>query len=532
MQNAPHRYPVGVQVFEDIRTRGYLYADKTGYIWDMIQMGGKYRFLSRPRRFGKTLLVSTMEAYFRGRKDLFRGLAIERLDAREVWPEHPVIRLDLSTVKSATEEGLARDLDQALRRVEEAYGRDPEVEGWGPRLDDLIRRAATTPAGANGVVVLVDEYDAPLLNVMHDPVLLERFREAMRELYSPLKANEANLAFLFITGITKFSQLSIFSELNNLANISMEPRFGGVCGITAEELDGPLAPDVEYLAESLGLTVEECRAALKERYDGYRFTEAPAEIYNPFSLVMALDYRRLGSYWFGSGTPTSLVAMLKSAGTVPEDLEGIALPSQAFDAPTEGMADPVAFMYQGGYLTIKDYDPRFEAYTLGIPNREVERGLFDALLPAVTGTTPVATGGMLTRLSMAIAADDMDAALALLRSFLASIPYDLAPRREKDFQAVLYLVLKLIGAHIETEVRTSAGRVDAVVRGDRSLYVVELKYRRAGEASPTSADALAQIDSRGYALAWQADGTPVVKVGACYSEDARTLDEDWVIQEA
>ena len=531
MSNAPHRYPVGVQVFEDIRTKGYMYADKTAYIWEMLQMGGSFRFLSRPRRFGKTLLVSTLEAYFQGRKELFSGLAIEQLDSREVWPEHPVIRLDLSDFKSAGLEGLYEKFDLMFRPYEARYGIESPAVEPGSRLNDLIGAAAATEAGANGVVVLVDEYDAPLLNVMHDSRKLQQFREVMREFYSPLKKSEANLAFLFITGISKFSQLSIFSELNNLANISMEPRFGGICGITAEELDGPLAPDVAYLAERLGIGVEECRGELKRRYDGYRFTEAPAEIYNPFSLVMTFDYGRLGSWWFGSGTPTSLVNLLKSADSVPEEFEGITLPSQAFDAPTEGMVDPIAFMYQSGYLTIKGYNPRFQAYTLGIPNGEVEQGLFDALLPAVTGTTAVATGGMLLQLSMAIADDNMDRALRLLRSFMAQIPYDLAPKREKDFQTVLYLVFKLIGAHIETEVRTSAGRVDAVVRGDRRLYVIELKYRRAGEAAPTSADALAQIGSKGYALAWDACGMSVVKVGACYSEEARTLDEDWIIEE-
>ena len=532
MHDAPHRYPVGVQVFENIRSQGYLYADKTAYIWDMIQMGGKYRFLSRPRRFGKTLLVSTLEAYFRGRKDLFGGLAIEGLDTREVWPEHPVIRLDLSDFKSTEFTDLKVKFDRIFAPYEKELRIDEPADVPGVRLNDLIVAAAATPAGANGVVVLVDEYDAPLLNVTHDPERLRAFREIMREFYSPLKKNEANLAFLFITGITKFSQLSIFSELNNLLNISMLPQFAGICGITAGELDGPLAPDVEYLAGRMGLTVEECRAELKDRYDGYRFCRSSPDIYNPFSLVTALNNGELGNYWFGSGTPTSLVNMLKAVDAVPEEFEGIVLPSQAFDAPTEGMADPAAFMYQGGYLTIKGYDRRLDLYTLGIPNREVEQGLFDVLLPSVTGTTVQATGGMLAQLKVAVLSDDMNRALTLLRSFMASIPYDMAPRREKDFQAILYLVFRLVGIHIDTEVRTSAGRVDAVVRSDRRLYVIELKYRRAGETSPISEDALAQIGARGYALAWEAGGMPVVKVGACYSEQARTLDEDWIIQEA
>ncbi len=530
MAQAPHRYPVGMQVFEDIRKGGYLYVDKTSHIWGLLQAGGKYRFLSRPRRFGKTLLVSTMEAYFRGRRDLFRGLALERLDAREEWPAHPVIRLDLSTCKSTSEEGLAAELDMVLRRVEEVFGREEGVSGWSPRVESLIRRAART--SDQGVVVLVDEYDAPLLNVMHDPDRLQRFREIMREFYSPLKACEPYLSFVFITGISKFSQLSIFSELNNLVNVSMDPQFGGICGITAEELDGPLAPDVAWLAGELGMTPAECREQLRRRYDGYRFTREPAEVYNPFSLVAAFDRRDLDSYWFGSGTPTSLVNMLRRTDVTVPELEGVRAPASAFDAPTEAMGDPIAFMYQSGYLTIKGYSERTRTYTLGIPNAEVAEGLYESLLPAYTGKPASATGGFVADLSDALYVGDVDQALRLLRSFLAGIPYDLAAKDEKAFQAQLYLVFKLVGASIRTEVRTSTGRIDVVVESPGATYVMELKYRRAGEKHPTSADALAQIDDKGYLIPFAAGGRPVVKVGVVYSEDVRTIDDDWAIEQA
>lgn len=527
--DAPHRYPVGVQVFEDVRTEGYLYADKTGYIWDLIRAGGKYRFLSRPRRFGKTLLVSTMEAYFQGRKDLFSGLAIERLDTREEWPVHPVLRLDLSTCKSTSEEGLSGELDMVLGRMEEVYGREEGVYGWSPRVESIIRRAART--SDQGVVVLVDEYDAPLLNVMHDSERLRRFREIMREFYSPLKACEPYLSFVFLTGISKFSQLSIFSELNNLVNVSMDPQFGGICGITAQELDGPIAPDVAWLAGELGITPAECREELRKRYDGYRFSEKPEEIYNPFSLVAALDRRKLDDYWFGSGTPTALINLLRSSDTTLPELEGIEASASSFDAPTEGMADPVPFMYQSGYLTIKDYDPLLKAYTLGVPNAEVAEGLSKTLLPFYTGRSDVETDGFVFRFIRSLLRSGMDAALRELRSFLSGIPYDLAAKNEKAFQAQLYLILKLVGANIQTEVRTATGRIDAVIEAPAATYVLELKYRKADETHPDSADALAQIDDRGYLIPYATSNKPVVKVGVVFSEEARTIDEDWRIRQ-
>ncbi len=530
MNQAPHRYPVGVQVFEDIRTGGYLYADKTGYIWDLVQAGGKYRFLSRPRRFGKTLLVSTMEAYFQGRKDLFRGLALERLDAREEWPAHPVLRLDLSDFKGTEEWTLKEKFDGLFGPYEELYGIEEPAEPPGSRLNALIRAARATPDGANGVVVLVDEYDAPLLNVMHDPERLQRFREVMREFYSPLKKNEANLAFLFITGISKFSQLSIFSELNNLTNVSMLPRYGGICGITAEELDGPLAPDVVWFAAELGVEPAECRQRLRDMYDGYRFTREPAEIYNPFSLVSSFGNGEIAPYWFGSGTPTSLVNMLRRSDVTLPELESVEASASSFDAPTEGMADVVPLMYQSGYLTIKSYDSLVRMYKLGIPNDEVAEGLSRTLLPFYTGRSDVETDGFVARFSRSLlSAGSMDAALRELRSFLAGVPYDLAAKNEKAFQAQLYVVFKLVGASVRSEVRTATGRIDVVIEAPQTTYVMELKYRRAGEKHPTSADALAQIDSRGYLVPFERSDTPVVRVGVVYSEEARTIDEDWAI---
>lgn len=387
--------------------------------------------------------------------------------------------------------------------------------------------------GGGGVVVLIDEYDAPLLNVMHDPNLLQRFRETMREFYSPLKTCEPMLRFVFITGISKFSQLSIFSELNNINNISMLPQYGGICGITADDLDTTLAADVAWLGSELGISTEECRAQLKAMYDGYRFSRGPAEIYNPFSVMTALDNREISSYWFGSGAPTSLVNMLRKGNIEVPDLEGVRARSTAFDAPTEAMGDPIAFMYQSGYLTIKGYEPVLDSYVLGIPNKEVARGLYEVLLPAYTGSTGSSSTGFVADFQAALLFDaDMDHALRLLRSFLAAIPYDLAPKDEKAFQTDLFLILRLVGMNISTEVRMATGRIDAVIEVPNALFVIELKYRHAGDKHPCAADAVDQIGSKGYLIPYEAGTKRLFKVGVSYSEELRTLDDGWVIEEA
>ena len=525
---AQHRYPVGVQVFEKIRLQGYLYADKTEYVWRMAHEAGGYYFLSRPRRFGKTLLVSTMEAYFQGRQELFRGLAIDRLE-RE-WVRHPVIRLDLSDFKETEVADLKTKIGDLLAPFEATYGISNPSPLPSSRIDAIIR-AAYAQTGED-VVVLVDEYDAPLLNVMHDPRRLQEFREIMRAFYAPLKKDEEYLRFVFLTGITKFSQLSIFSELNNLNNVSMDVAYAGVCGITAEELDGKLTPDVEALAGRMDVSADECRRELKRMYDGYRFSKAEdMEVYNPFSLISAFAKGEIAPYWFASGTPSVLVDMLREGDLSVPELEGIKVAVTEFDAPAEDMDNPVAFMYQSGYLTIKGYDKLLDAYALGIPNAEVSDGLYKALLPAYTGVGQLATGSFLMRFAGSLLrSHDAEGAMRQLQAFLAGIPYDMAPKSEKDFQTVLYLVLELMGAYVQTEVRVATGRIDAVVDAGAVVYVIELKYRRTGKSTPTSADAMRQIDERGYAAPYVGRGKRVVKVGVCYSEEKRTLDEGWVIR--
>ncbi len=370
------RYPIGMQTFSEIRTNGFLYIDKTQFIHRLAHEDGKYFFLSRPRRFGKSLLISTMQAYFEGKRELFEGLAVDRLETE--WESWPVLRIDLSMVKTRDPEQLSAQIDDILTKLEACFSVERTTMTRSERFGTLIERVHAQTG--KQVVILIDEYDAPMLNVIDDEGLLESFRTVMREFYIPLKGCDAHLRFVFLTGITKFSQLSIFSELNNLRTISMDPEFATICGISEEELIGQMSLDIDLFAEKLGTSREAALSRLKQRYDGYHFAEPSPDIYNPFSLFNALSEGRIRSFWFGSGTPASLLRLMRAHKWTLPDLEDCSARETAFDAPTERMGSPLPMLYQAGYLTIKGYDPMREAYRLGIPNDEVRCGLSESLL--------------------------------------------------------------------------------------------------------------------------------------------------------
>ena len=515
------RYPVGIQTFSEIRTNGYVYVDKTAYIHDLAHWSGKTFFLSRPRRFGKSLLISTMQSYFEGRYELFEGLAVAGLEGGE-WESHPVIRVDLSTVKTTDEGQLVQLLEWTLSGLERVWGRNPDAKTPGSRLMALIQ-AAHAQTGKH-VVVLIDEYDAPLLNVTHDAEKLQVFRETMREFYAPLKACDELLRFVFISGITKFSQLSIFSELNNLTNISLLPQFAGICGITEEELTSQMGEGVQALANSLGVTYGEAFAELKENYDGYHFSKVSPDIYNPFSLLSALANMDVAAYWFSSGTPSFLIRLLETRGWDIAGLEGSVARALEFDAPAERLASPLPLLYQGGYLTIKGYDRRRDAYTLGIPNEEVRRGLSERLVQHAAPEALHEHYGFLDSLADRLYDDDIDGALALMKSYLAGIPYHLGSRDERGFETTFFLIFDLLGIQIETEFKTATGRVDAVVRTDTSVFVLEFKYDKSAEV------ALAQIDEKGYLLPFERDDRKLYKAGVNFSGELQTID-GWIIEE-
>ena len=514
-KKALRRCPLGIQTFESIRKGDYLYVDKTELVHRMTH-DYKYVFLSRPRRFGKSLLASTFHSYFVGRKDLFTGLAIEGLEKE--WTHYPVLHFDMSTAKHLDEDRLERHLDWQLRPMEERYGISHPAVDCNNRLYELIRRAYEQTGRA--VVVLIDEYDAPLLDVVHEEEQLPKLRQVMRNFYSPLKACDPYLRFVFLTGITKFSQMSIFSELNNLKNISMNPAYACICGISREELQTQLTDHVDALAEQLGTDREGAVRQLGDRYDGYHFAWPSPDLFNPFSLLNALADCRLDNYWFSSGTPTYLIEMMRKFGVLPSQMGRMEAMASAFDAPTESMTSLVPLLYQSGYLTIKDYDSEDQLYMLDIPNREIRVGLMESLLPhyvqraANEGLTTIA------KMNRCLRKGDLDGMFRLLQQYLLTLPQCDNTQYEGHYQQVLYILFSLLGIYVDVEVRTATGRVDLVMRAYGKLYLFELKLGR------SAASAMEQIDLKDYPARFALSGLPIVKVGISFDPERRTIG-DW-----
>lgn len=404
---AQRLYPLGIQTFSEIRRRDMLYVDKTEYVYRMAS-SGKFFFLSRPRRFGKSLLVSTFQSYFEGKKELFKGLAIEKFEHE--WTEYPVLHFDMSGGKHLDKEQLNRYLLSVLTENENRFGIKADAIDPNIRLMNLIK--SLYQQTGKQVVVLIDEYDAPLLDVAHQDDNLIELRYIMRNFYSPLKLSEPYLRFVFLTGITKFSQLSIFSELNNIKNISMDEPYSGICGITKDELLTQMSEDIDALAGKMSLTREETIETLKENYDGYHFTWPSPDVFNPFSLLNCFADGKTKAYWFGSGTPTYLINMLRKFNVLPTRITKMYAKASSFDAPTENMTTITPLLYQSGYLTIKDYEPMSEIYTLDIPNKEIKVGLFESLLPNyLEGTFAEAGDVTIARMSVLIRQNDMDGAI-------------------------------------------------------------------------------------------------------------------------
>ena len=498
-------YPIGIQTFEEIRRNDYLYIDKTEFIYRMTHTDGKYFFLSRPRRFGKSLLVSTFQSYFEGRKDLFEGLALGKLEKE--WTEYPVLHFSLAGGKHMEKAQLERYLLFILEMNEQRFGIVCDSADTNVRLINLIQSAYEKTG--KQVVVLIDEYDAPLLDVVHETESLDVLRNVMRNFYSPLKDCEKMLRFVFLTGITKFSQLSIFSELNNIKNVSMDEEYAGICGITEEELLSQMGEDINILAGKLDLTHEQTVAKLKERYDGYHFTWPSPDVFNPFSLLNCFADGKLDSYWFGSGTPTYLLNMMRKFGFTPIDLgERLEAGKDDFDAATETMTTIIPLLYQSGYITIKDYEPETELYTLGLPNKEVRIGLFRSLLPHYLAARTVMGNTTIAKMSVMIKRGQIDDALTLFNTFLSTVPYCDNTHYEGHYQQLMYIVFALLtNFRILVEQHTAKGRTDITMETDRHAYIIELKF--GGSAD----EALAQINRQRYADAYALQQKQVVKVG-------------------
>ena len=511
------RLPVGIQTFAKIIEDDMLYIDKTEYIWKMIHLSN-YIFLSRPRRFGKSLLVSTLQAYFEGRKELFKGTYIDTVE--QEWTEYPVLHFSMASGKHMEKEQLERYLLYLLEENERRFGLTSNIKDTNVRMRNLITNVYEKTG--KKVVVLIDEYDAPLLDVVHEDTMLPVLRNVTRNFYSPLKDCDPYLKFVFITGITKFSQLSIFSELNNLTNISMFPEFAGICGITKEEMLTQMQDYSERLAKANEWTTEETVKQLTQQYDGYHFTLPSPDIFNPFSLLSAFNAKRIENYWFASGTPTYLIEMMRKFNVVPSKIGGRRVMASAFDAPTENMKDITPLLYQSGYITIKEYNSASKLYTLDIPNTEIRVGLMESLLPNYVKENYVEGGTTIGDMYIALLNDDLNEMFRLLQAYLLTVPYCDNANSEGHYQQMLYIIFSLFGRYVDVEVHTPTGRVDVVMTTSKALYLFELKLNKSAEA------AMRQIDLKDYAAKFALCGLPVVKVAINFDTERRTL-ADWII---
>ena len=511
------RLPVGIQTFSEVIDLNCLYIDKTEYIWNMIHLS-KYIFLSRPRRFGKSLLVSTLQAYFEGRKDLFKGLFIETVEKN--WTEYPVIRLSMASGKHMEKDQLERYLGNRLAEYENKYGITNPATDNNDRFTALIQ-AAYNQTGKK-VVILIDEYDAPLLDVVHEKEMLPVLRNVMRNFYSPLKDCDPYLHFVFLTGITKFSQLSIFSELNNLKNISMRTDYAGVCGITEEEMLTCMSDYIDDFAEAQQITRERAIEGLKQQYDGYHFTWPSPDIYNPFSLLNAFQDHDYTNYWFGSGTPTYLIEMLRKFNVVPSKIGSGNVQAKSFDAPTENMRNIIPLLYQSGYITIKGYNPVSKNYKLDIPNSEIQAGLMESLLPDYVHEYADEGSSMIGDMYAALYEDDLDEMFRLLQAYLLTVPYCDNANSEGHYQQLLYVIFSIFGRYVDVEVHTPTGRVDVVMKTTKALYLFELKLNMSAQA------AIKQIDLKDYSSKFAQSGLPIVKVGINFDPERRTI-SDWKV---
>ncbi|WP_296013729.1 ATP-binding protein [uncultured Fibrobacter sp.] len=523
------RFPIGVQDFARIREDDMYYVDKTDLVYKLTHTD-LYYFLSRPRRFGKSLLVSTLQYYFEGRKDLFSGLAMEKLETE--WKKYPVFKLSFAGNKFITEEDLADTLNLKLGEWERQYGLEPsDKSAWGVRFELLIK-AAHESTGMPPVV-LVDEYDAPLLDSMENPELQLTLKNEMRKLFSPLKDLGGILRFVFLTGISKFSQLSIFSELNNLNVITMDDEYAAICGITKEEVLTQMQPEIQALADKNGLTYDGACEALTRQYDGYHFSKNSPDIFNPFSLINALSKRELANYWFATGTPTILTRLMRKYKVDPTPFDtGFEATLDMFDAPTETAKNPIPMLYQSGYLTIKGFDGF--AYTIGFPNEEVRLGFLKALMPYYAMDDVVDNDMFMLRFTKALREGKIDDAMTHIRAFMSGIPYNAERKDEAHYKTVLFLIFKLCTPYVvRTEECSAAGRADAVVETANAVYVFEFKL----DSSATVDDALRQIDDKGYLIPYSAttakDGSPkkLFKIGVTFDLEKRTIGE-WKIVEA
>ena len=518
------KYPIGIQNFEDLRLNNYIYIDKTKYIYKLANEG-KYYFLSRPRRFGKSLLISTMEAYFQGKKELFDGLAIQKEETE--WKSYSILHIDLNTANFREEDSLYTLLNDYLCQWESVYGTRESETTLALRFKGIVARIAQKEG--KGVVILIDEYDKPILQTLQYPELQDKHRNMLKAFYSVLKTQDKYIKFAFITGVTKFGKVSVFSDLNNLTDISMDNRYVAICGLTEEELASNFKQGIEELAKTYGDTIEETIAKLRERYDGYHFEEHTIGIYNPFSLLNTFAKMEFGDYWFETGTPSYLVELLKHTHYDLYEMANTETDADVLNSIDSASNNPIPVIYQSGYLTIKGYEPEFGIYRLGFPNREVEEGFVKYLLPFYTSVRASKTPFEIGQFVREIRSGNYDAFFHRLQSFFADTPYEVIagqkPERDTElhYRNVLFIVFKLVGLYTQVEYHTSNGRIDLVLQTDRYVYIMEFKL------NGTAEEALRQIEEKGYALPFAGDNREVFKIGVNFSSETRNI-EKWLVE--
>ena len=511
------KYPIGVQDFESLRKDGYLYVDKTAIIHDIVSRG-RYYFLSRPRRFGKSLLISTLKAYFEGKRELFQGLAMEQLE--QEWRVHPVLRLDLNTEKYDSIDSVDRKLDREFKIWEELYGADEAEVTLPMRFEGIIRRAYKKTG--ERVVILIDEYDKPLLQTISNKSLQNEYRATLKAVYGALKSMDGCIKFALLTGVTKFGKVSVFSDLNHLRDISMLEQYTEICGISEKELHSYFRNEITEMAELHQTSYDDMTDMLRQNYDGYHFAPNTNGMYNPYSLLNVFANKKLGSYWFETGTPTYLVELLKSNEYKLDDVNGYIVGIEGLSGTDAADTDAIPVIYQSGYLTIKDFNPRFQSYTLGYPNKEVEEGFIKFLIPHYTAKRETNGVFEIQNFVREVESGDIDGFFTRLRSFFSDTTYEVIRLQELHYSNVLYIVFKLLGFYTQVEYKTSNGRIDLVLQTPDYIYVMEFKL------SGTAQEALQQINDKGYAQPFEKDPRKLYKIGVNFSNETRNIDE-WLV---
>jgi len=508
------KYPIGIQNFESLRMDGYAYVDKTALAYQMASTG-RYYFLSRPRRFGKSLLLSTFEAYFEGKRELFKGLALERLETE--WLKYPILHMDLNAENYNSEEALQAILDRYLRKWEAEYGFDPADKTPSGRFVSVIQRAYEKTGMR--VVILIDEYDKPMVMNFENEELQNSFRSTLKSFYGVMKSCDRYIRFALLTGVSKFSKVSVFSDLNNLNDISTDADYASICGMTEQEIRDNFDEGVELLAEKEGLSKEDCYAKLRRMYDGYHFNLSSPGVYNPFSVISTLYKQAFGEYWFSTGTPTQLVMLMKNCNYPLDNLVSGEVTTQTLGSIEIMRENPLPYIFQTGYLTLKSYDREFDLYTLGFPNQEVENCFIKFLLPLYSNSRQNEAKFAIFNFVREIRSGKAEAFMTRLSAMMADTDYRIVGESELYFQNFCFVFFRLLGFYVEVERATRDGRMDMTIQTKDYVYIMEFKL------DSTADEALQQIEDKHYDRPFAADERQLFKIGVNFSTKQRCVTE-------